>query len=69
MKKVINFKHKNCKKDFERLEKALKKLEKVKDVEIDNENFVITLTLYEPIEDYVVERVIEEENFDVVDID
>ena len=69
MKKTIKFKDKQQKKDMERLRKALKKLEKVKDVEVDEENYVVTLCLFEDISDPVLERIFEEEEYEIVNLD
>ncbi|MBR2505828.1 MAG: hypothetical protein IKB70_02655 [Bacilli bacterium] len=69
MKKTIKFKDKQQKKDMEHLRKALKKLEKVKDVEVDEENYVATLYLFEDISDPVLERIFEEEEYEIVNLD
>lgn len=69
MKKTIKFKDKQQKKDMEHLRKALKKLEKVKDVEVDEENYVVTLYLFEDISDPVLERIFEEEEYEIVNLD
>ena len=69
MKKTIKFKDKQQKIDMEHLRKALKKLEKVKDVEVDEENYVATLYLFEDISDPVLERIFEEEEYEIVNLD
>lgn len=69
MEKTIKFKDKQQKKDMEHLRKALKKLEKVKDVEVDEENYVVTLYLFEDISDPVLERIFEEEEYEIVNLD
>ena len=69
MKKTIKFKDKQQNKDMEHLRKALKKLEKVKDVEVDEENYVATLYLFEDISDPVLERIFEEEEYEIVNLD
>ena len=69
MKKKIKFREKkqcNCSR---RLERALRKLEKVKDVHVDPENYVVTLTLIEPIDDVVLEDIFLDEDFEIVFIE
>ena len=68
MKKTIKFKDKKQKRDMEHLRKALRKLEKVKDVDIDEENYEVTLYLFEDISDPVLERIFEEEEYEITNL-
>lgn len=69
MKKTIKFQRKAEKEDLKKLEKALKKLEKVEDAYIDEENYVITVTLLDSVDDCVFERLLEEADYEVIFID
>lgn len=69
MTKKIKFKEKECRKCSKRLEKALKRLEKVEDVNVDYDNFVVTLTYIEPIDDLLLNDIFLEEDYEIVSIE
>lgn len=68
-KKKIKFREKECRNCSRRLEKALKKLDKVQDVEVDCDNYVVTLTLIEPVEDVILEDIFLDEDYEILFIE
>jgi hypothetical protein len=69
MTKKIKFKEKENKKCSRRLERALKKLDKVKDANVDKENYIATITFFEPIEDEVLRDLFLEEDYEIIFIE
>lgn len=69
MTKRIKFKERECHKCSKRLEKALKKLEKVEDVNVDLDNYVVTLTYVEPIEDELLFDIFLDEDYEIITIE